>query len=371
MPEGNYKPEWTPENAGSEFASSVMPGIEKNEPQTPAARPFKRRQLSAEEYVSGVLAGDRRILAQAITVVESNSERHFALGQEIVRQILPHTGNSIRVGITGVPGAGKSTFIECFGNLLCDKGRKVAVLAVDPSSTVSHGSILGDKTRMERLSRREEAFIRPSPSGGTLGGVTRKSRETILLCEAAGFDTILVETVGVGQNETAVRAMVDFFLVLTIAGAGDDLQGIKKGVIETADAILVNKADGDNRTRAMATRADYEQVLRYLRPATDGWTTGAYTCSAITGDGVEGVWNVILGFIKLTRRTGVLDSRRNEQTLEWVRSMADDYIHTLIYSNPAVQACIVKVGEGVTQGSLSPTMAAKALIAVMEEELKK
>ncbi len=371
MPERNYKPEWAPENAGSEFASSVMPGIEHNEPQTPAAQPFKRRALTAEEYVAGVLAGDRRILAQAITVVESNSERHFELGQEIIRRILPHAGSSIRVGVTGVPGAGKSTFIECFGNLLCDKGRRVAVLAVDPSSSVSHGSILGDKTRMERLARREEAFIRPSPSGGTLGGVTRKSRETMLLCEAAGFDTILVETVGVGQNETAVRNMVDFFLVLTIAGAGDDLQGIKKGVIETADAILVNKADGDNRPRALATRADYEQVLRYLRPATDGWTTGAYACSAITGEGVEGVWNVILGFVKQTSRTGVLQARRGEQALQWVRSMADDYIYNLIYAKPAVQACIAKVGEDVANGALSPTMAAKELIAVMEREMKK
>ena len=201
----NYKPEWTPDGAGSEFASSVMPGIEGSGVQETAPRPFSRKQMSVEEYVQGVLSGNRRILAQAITIVESNSEKHFALGQEIIRRILPHTGNSVRVGITGVPGAGKSTFIECFGNMLCDKGRRVAVLAVDPTSSISRGSILGDKTRMERLSRRNEAFIRPSPSGGTLGGVTRKSRETMLLCEAAGFDTILVETVGVGQNETSVR----------------------------------------------------------------------------------------------------------------------------------------------------------------------
>ena len=205
----NYKPEWTPDGAGSEFASSVMPGIEGSGVQETAPRPFSRKQMSVEEYVHGVLSGNRRILAQAITIVESNSEKHFALGQEIIRRILPYTGNSVRVGITGVPGAGKSTFIECFGNMLCDKGRKVAVLAVDPTSSISRGSILGDKTRMERLSRRNEAFIRPSPSGGTLGGVTRKSRETMLLCEAAGFDTILVETVGVGQNETSVRAMVE------------------------------------------------------------------------------------------------------------------------------------------------------------------
>ena len=192
-------------------------------------------------------------------------------------------------------GAGKSTFIEALGNRLCDMGQKIAVLAVDPSSTVSKGSILGDKTRMTALSKRKEAFIRPSPSGGTLGGVTRKSRETLLLCEAAGFDTILVETVGVGQSETTVRSMVDFFLVLVITGAGDELQGIKKGIIETADAILVNKADGDNLQRAMIARAEYEQVLHYLRPATDGWVTKAYTCSAMTGEGIEEIWGVEIG----------------------------------------------------------------------------
>lgn len=366
----NYKPEWTPDNAGSEFASSVMPGVEDCGAPVAAPRSFKRREISVDEYVEGVLRGDRRILAQAITVVESNSEKHFKLGQEIIRRILPHTGNSVRVGITGVPGAGKSTFIECFGNMLCDRGRRVAVLAVDPTSAISRGSILGDKTRMEKLARRPEAFIRPSPSGGTLGGVTRKSRETMLLCEAAGFDTILVETVGVGQNETSVRAMVDFFLVITIAGAGDDLQGIKKGVIETADAILVNKADGDNKQRAQAARAEYEQVLRYLRPATEGWTTGAYTCSAITGEGVDGIWNVILGFIKQTKRTGVLESRRGQQTMEWVKSMTDDYIRTMIYSNPRVQKCMDELSGQVMSGEMPPTLAAKELIDTIEAALK-
>lgn len=357
----NYKPEWTPDNAGSEFASSVMPGVIVNETLN-VQLPIKRHIMNAQEYVDGILRHDRRILAQAITVVESNSEKHFALGQEIIKLVLPYTGNSARVGITGVPGAGKSTFIECLGNLLCDKNHNIAVLAVDPSSSVSHGSILGDKTRMETLSRRENAFIRPSPSGGTLGGVTRKSRETMLLCEAAGYDTILVETVGVGQNETAVRAMTDFFLVLAIAGAGDDLQGIKKGVIETADAILVNKADGDNKQRALAARAEYEQVLHYLRPATDGWTTGAYVCSALTGEGVDGIWQVIMSFMNKMKRNGALAVRRNQQTLQWVRSMADDSIHNLIYSNTNVQRCIENIGIDVTSGELSPTMAAKKLI---------
>ena len=370
----NYKPEWTPEGAGSEFASSVMPGISKaeKEPQQNAApeKLVRRREMSVEDYVQGVLAGDRRTLAQAITVVESNSERHFALGQEIIKRILPATGKSMRVGITGVPGAGKSTFIEALGNMLCDEGKRVAVLAVDPSSSVSHGSILGDKTRMERLSRRPEAFIRPSPSGGTLGGVTRKSRETMLLCEAAGYDTLLIETVGVGQNETAVRAMVDFFMVLTIAGAGDELQGIKKGVIETADAIVVNKADGTNKPRALATRSDYEQVLRYLRPATDGWTTKAYACSALSGEGIGDVWQVVEDFMEATTLTGVLERRRREQTLQWVRSMADDHIRTLVYSNPSVQACLERLGKTVLAGGISPTMAAKELIDAIDGALK-
>lgn len=361
----NYKPEWAPDNAGSEFASSVMPGVIVNE--TPNVQhTVKRQNMCAQEYVDGILRHDRRILAQAITVVESNSEKHFELGQEIIKLVLPYTGNSVRVGITGVPGAGKSTFIECLGNLLCDKNHKIAVLAVDPSSSVSHGSILGDKTRMETLSRRENAFIRPSPSGGTLGGVTRKSRETMLLCEAAGYDTILVETVGVGQNETTVRAMTDFFLVLAIAGAGDDLQGIKKGVIETADAILVNKADGDNRQRALAARAEYEQVLHYLRPATDGWTTGAYICSALTGEGIDGIWQVITSFITKMQRNGALAARRNLQTLQWVRSMAEDSINNLIYSNVNVQGCIEEIGIEVTSGVLSPTMAAKKLIETIK-----
>lgn len=365
----NYKPEWTPDNAGSEFASSVMPGVNE-EPQKNAAPVIQRKKLDASDYVEGVLKGDRRILAQAITVVESNSEKHFALGQEIIRRILPHTGNSVRVGITGVPGAGKSTFIEALGNMLCDEGKRVAVLAVDPSSNVSRGSILGDKTRMEKLSRREEAFIRPSPSGGTLGGVTRKSRETLLLCEAAGYDTVLVETVGVGQNEITVRGMVDFFMVLTIAGAGDELQGIKKGIIETADAIVVNKSDGTNKPRALATRADYEQVLRYLRPATEGWVTKAYACSAITGEGIGDVWQVVDDFMEVTRANGVIERRRREQTLQWVRSMADDYIHNLVYASPEVQLCLERLSGSVLNGEVSPSMASKELIDTMEKALR-
>lgn len=368
----NYKPEWAPKDAGEEFASSVMPG------KAGAAAPYRgavaaprRPKRTVDEYVNGILSCDRTVLAQAITIVESNSPQHFELGQEIVSRVLPHAGNSVRVGITGVPGAGKSTFIEALGNMLCDGGRKVAVLAVDPSSTLSRGSVLGDKTRMEKLSRRPEAFIRPSPSGGTLGGVTRKSRETMLLCEAAGFDTMLVETVGVGQSETAVRSMVDFFLVVVIAGAGDELQGIKKGVIEIADAILVNKADGDNRQRALSARSEYEQVLHYLRPSTEGWTTGAYTCSALTGEGVGDIWQVVMRFMDEMGRSGAVDSRRREQTLSWVRHMAEEHIRTSIFLDPAVQVCLRSIEEKINRDGLSATLAARELIGVIECVMRK
>ena len=310
MSEKNYKPDWVPANAGAEFTTSVMTGVDgghdgiPGESSVAVSRPHtpRRRRLTVDEYVAGVLAGDRNTVAQAITLVESNAQAHFNMAQEVLRQLIPSTGNSIRVGITGVPGAGKSTFIEALGLYLCEQGHKVAVLAVDPGSTVTRGSILGDKTRMELLSRDLRAFIRPSPSSGTLGGVTRKSRETILICEAAGFDVILVDPVGVGQSATTVRSMVDFFLLLMIAGASNSLQGIKKGIMELADALLVNKANGDNKIRANAARADYDRALHYLAPATEGWRTQAYTCSALNGEGIAAIWKVIGEFREHVRR---------------------------------------------------------------------
>ncbi|HIT18725.1 MAG TPA: methylmalonyl Co-A mutase-associated GTPase MeaB [Candidatus Fimivivens faecavium] len=368
-----YKPDWTPECAGDEFACQVMTGIDEEalrKAKAKAVPAIRRRELSVDEYVKGILACDRMILARAITLIESNAPKHFELGQEIIQKILPYTGKAVRVGITGVPGAGKSTFIEALGNLLCDRGKKIAVLAVDPSSHVSGGSILGDKTRMEQLVKQPNAFIRPSPSGGTLGGVTRKSRETLLLCEAAGFDTILVETVGVGQSETTVRSMVDFFLVIALTGAGDDLQGIKKGVIETADAILVNKADGDNKRKAMVARSEYEQVLHYLRPATEGWTTKAYTCSALTGEGISEIWDVVMDFMSQMEKSGTLLGRRQQQTLTWVWQMAEEHIRNSIVTNPNVVKCMEAVRNEIMADQLSATKAAQTLIDAIEFELK-
>ncbi len=329
MSEEKQRPEWVPEQAGGAFTTYVLEGVEGSHDgmpgQTghgsPRIATVPRRRLDVDDYVQGVLSGNRTILARAITLIESNSTAHMETAQEVLKRLIPHTGNSVRVGITGVPGAGKSTFIEALGSMLCDRGHKVAVLTVDPSSTVTRGSILGDKTRMEVLSRKENAFIRPSPSGGTLGGVTRKSRETMLVCEAAGFDVVLVETIGVGQSEVAVRTMVDFFLLVVLTGAGDELQGIKKGVMELADAILVNKADGDNKTRALAARADYARILHYLQPATEGWRTAAYTCSSITGEGIAGIWSAIEEFRSKTTESGVFSARRNSQILDWVYSM--------------------------------------------------
>lgn len=372
MSDATYKPDWTPKDAGQEFACRVMNGIEgghdgmtkfATEKTRQAANIAKRHQLTIEDYVDGVRRGDRMILSRAITLIESNSPRHLELAQQVLQMLLPYTGNSIRIGITGVPGAGKSTLIEAIGCNLCGRGHKVAVLAVDPSSSITKGSILGDKTRMENLAKEEHAFIRPSPSSGTLGGVTRKSKETLLLCEAAGYDIILVETVGVGQSEITVRSMVDFFLLVVLTGAGDELQGMKKGVMEIADAILINKADGDNKQKAQMVKAEYERIIHYLRQATEGWQTHAYTCSALTGEGIDELWQVINNFKETVTNSGVFARRRKSQTLAWVYSMVEEHLHNLFYQNEQVKAQRASIDKAVAAGEISAAAAMRQLLA--------
>ena len=330
-----------------------------------ASKPPVRRRfaLSTEDYVHGVLTHDPGVLGRAITLVESNARAHQRQAQEVLAALLPHTGCARRVGITGIPGSGKSTFIEAFGLQLADLGHRVAVLAIDPSSAVTGGSILGDKVRMEKLGRHPNAFIRPSPSGGSLGGVTRKTREAILVCEAAGYDVVLVETVGVGQNEIAVRAMVDAFVVLLIAGAGDEMQGIKKGVIELADLLVIHKADGDNLPRCQATLADMKRVLHYLRHATEGWQTTVQTASALTGEGVAEVWATLGRFFATGDRTGSIERRRKQQAVEWMHALIEERLRTEFYSCDAVRSRRANVENAVANGKLAPQAGALALLA--------
>ncbi len=366
---GGYKPEWAPENDHhGTFTSEVKPGVQgghsslSGQEMTFSARPRKKRKaLTADEAVEGILASNRTVLARAITAIESRAVVHRPLAAEILRRCLPQSGRSVRIGITGVPGAGKSTFIERFGLDLCEAGHRVAVLAVDPSSGVSGGSVLGDKTRMEELSRHPSAFIRPSPAGGTLGGVAARTRESMLLCEAAGYDVILVETVGVGQSETAVRTMVDFFLLLQIAGAGDELQGIKKGVIEMADAILVNKADGDNLSRAEVARGEYARVLHYLTPFTSGWEPKALACSALDGRGVEAVWEMVSGFREKFEAEGSWESRRRGQNIKWFHALLEDAILAHFYESEGSRL-LPDMERAVALGELSVTEAVGQLL---------
>ena len=374
----NSKPDWAPEQDDKKFACSVMSGIEGIRDTTvgnlnPALQDGTmgrkhRMILRAEDYVQGVAEGNRMILSRAITLIESNNPRHFAKAQRVLQELLPHTGKALRIGITGVPGAGKSTMIEAFGNMLCDQGHRVAVLTVDPTSSVTKGSILGDKTRMGTLSRREEAFIRPSPAGGTLGGVARKSRETMLLCEAAGYDIILIETVGVGQSEITVRSMVDFFLLVVLTGAGDELQGIKKGIMELADAIVINKADGDNLVKAQVARGEYERMIEYIRPATEGWQTHAYLCSAVRKTGLDDLWQIIRIFARTTREKGSFQKRREGQLLDWMHSMIDEHLHNLFFDDPVVTGRMPEVRASVLQGTISPTQGVAELIHLFDIE---
>lgn len=355
------RPDWAPDDAGPAFATSVLQGIRPTG-ATRTGPVARRRALSVDDYADGVLARDRTILGRAITLIESNVPAHQAQAQQLLARLLPHTGRAQRIGITGIPGAGKSTFIEAFGCHLTDLGKRIAVLAIDPSSTVTGGSILGDKVRMEKLCQRQGAFIRPSPSGGSLGGVARKTREAILVCEAAGFDVVLVETVGVGQNEVAVRSMVDLFLVLMIAGAGDEMQGIKKGIIELADALVINKADGDNKPRALAAQAEMRRVLHYLHRATEGWNTPAVTASALTGEGVPDVWKIVEEFYTIVRATGGLSARRRAQAVEWMHALIQESLRARFYSSPLVKAKLAGMEAAVADGRMPALLAATEIL---------
>lgn len=326
-----------------------------------------RRRLAVDDYVEGVLAGDRALLGRAITLVESTRPEHQDQAQRVLLRLLSHTGRAQRIGISGVPGVGKSTFIEAFGRYLTERGHKVAVLAVDPTSSLSRGSILGDKTRMNELARDPNAFIRPSPSSGTLGGVAARTRETMLLCEAAGFDVVLVETVGVGQSETVVAGMVDFFLVLMLAGAGDDLQGIKRGILELADLLAINKADGDNLPTARRARRQYEMALSHLTPVWPEWRPPVVTCSALEATGVDAVWEQIQTHREKLVETGELARKRRRQAREWMWSLVEVQMWTRLHADPAVKSRIEALEEDVVAGRTTPGLAANEVLGALAE----
>lgn len=317
----------------------------------------------SSHYVEGILNGNRAILAKSITLAESNSDKHINTAQEVLNSILPNTGKSIRIGITGTPGVGKSTLIESLGTHLCNHGYKVAVLAVDPSSSLSKGSILGDKTRMEELARNENAFIRPSPSGTNLGGVARKTRESMLMCEAAGFDVILIETVGVGQSEVTVRSMCDFYLLMLLPGSGDELQGIKKGSVELADAIVINKAEGTQLNFAKLTKRSYENALHLLQNPTDGWQSKVFMSSAINNEGIIEIWDTIQLFEEITKRNGYFYKRRSNQLIEWMDKLLDDEIKKLFFKNKKTNALYEKLKNDVLNNNTTPLTAVRSIIS--------
>jgi LAO/AO transport system kinase len=341
-----------------ESALFVMEGVKGGHDGMNLGSPKKFRKkaqkpLDYEKFASDVRSGNRTALAKAITLIESANSEHKEQAQRLLQELLPYTGNSIRIGITGVPGAGKSTFIEAFGTMLCQLGKRVAVLAIDPSSSISGGSILGDKTRMENLVREPNAFVRPSPSAGTLGGVHKKSRETMLLCEAAGYDVILVETVGVGQSETYVRGMVDFFLLLVLTGAGDELQGMKKGIMELADAIIVHKADGENLRLARKTMREYKQILHFLQPATPGWISDSLTVSSYEKTGLEDVWEMLTQFKQQTSASGIFEERRQSQTKDWFHQMIRDQLIDSFYNDSSNKELVRNLESLILQGKLT------------------
>ena len=323
---------------------------------------MRRKQPSAKELIDGILKHDKVALSRAITLVESTNPEHLSKANEVINGCLSSANKSVRIGITGVPGVGKSTFIEAFGKHLTSLGKKVAVLAVDPSSTISHGSILGDKTRMEELVKDENAFIRPSASGETLGGVARKTRESIILCEACGFDTIIIETVGVGQSETAVHSMVDFFLLLKISGAGDELQGIKRGIMEMADAIVINKADGDNINKAKLAKTEFNRALHLFPAKKSGWIPTASTCSSYTKDGINEVWNTISDYFELAKLNNYFQEKRKDQNQFWMMETINEQLKSNFYNHPEIIELIEQNKKAVQNDEMSPFAAAVSLL---------
>ena len=350
-------------NSGVEQQSIINPYLKRSR--------FRRQELSVSDMVEGILRGDITILSQAVTLIESVNPAHQAKAQEVIEKCLPHSGRSVRVGISGVPGAGKSTSIDEFGiHLLKEKGGKLAVLAIDPSSERSKGSILGDKTRMEKLAVHPDSFIRPSPSAGSLGGVARKTRETIILCEAAGFDKIFVETVGVGQSETACHSMVDFFLLIQVAGTGDELQGIKRGIMEISDGIVINKCDGDNVDRCQMAATNFRNALHFFPMPESGWTPKVLCYSGFYGTGVKEVWDMIYEYIDFVKHNGYFDYRRNEQSKYWMYESINEHLRLNFYHNPVIQQQLPEAEKSVLMGQKTSFVAAQQLLDLYYGQLK-
>lgn len=359
-----------PENDDCYKGLKVNSGIERMPMVNPYFKRIKRREYSVDEYIEGILSGDITCLSQAVTLVESNNFEHQETAQQIIERCLPYTGNSMRIGITGVPGAGKSTSIDSFGMHLVKQGRKLAVLAIDPSSERSNGSILGDKTRMEQLSREKNAFIRPSPTAGSLGGVARKTRETIMLCEAAGFDTIIVETVGVGQSETAVHSMVDFFLLIQLAGTGDELQGIKRGIMEMADAIVINKADGDNVDKANLAASHFRNALHLFPTPESGWLPKVLTYSGFYAIGIKEIWDMIDQYRHFTQDSGYFYEKRKRQSRWWMYESINDYLKQSFYKSKVVENMQPEIEGMILDDRLSSFVGAQKLLDAYFNSMK-
>ena len=350
-------------NSGVDHQSIINPYLKRGR--------FRRQDLSVNDMVEGIIRGDVTILSQAVTLIESVNPDHQQKAQEVINKCLPYSGNSVRIGISGVPGAGKSTSIDEFGiHVLREKGGKLAVLAIDPSSERSKGSILGDKTRMEKLAQHPDSFIRPSPSAGSLGGVARKTRETIILCEAAGFDKIFVETVGVGQSETACHSMVDFFLLIQVAGTGDELQGIKRGIMEISDGIVINKCDGDNVDRCQMAATNFRNALHFFPMPESGWLPKVLCYSGFYGTGVKEIWDMIYEYIDFVKTNGYFDYRRNEQSKYWVYESINEHLKTSFYNNKVVQAQLKQAEKAVLDGQKTSFVAAQHLLDIYFDNLR-